>query len=238
MSFWRHVNHGVRTLFRGRSADRDVDEELRQFEDEVTADLEQGGATPDDARRQARLRTGSVLAARENVRASGWEHTVETLAADVRYGVRRLRAQPGFSAVAVATLGLDIGSATAILSVAAPIFVQPLTVPHADRVHAIWDRAMDGSRIEMAFGSIVELQERGRLIEAVSASRAWQPTLSGAFTPERLDGFGVGADYFRVLGVSPVIGREFSAEEDRPNGPPVVLLSDRLWRRRFGADLS
>jgi putative ABC transport system permease protein len=236
MSLWRSVTHGIGNLLRGRTADRNVDAELQHFEDEAAAALERDGATPADARRQARLRTGSALAAREEVRASGWEHVVETVVADVRYGLRRLRAQPGFSAVTIATLGLGIGSATAILSVAAPIFVQQLPLPDAHRVHAVWDRARDGSRIEMAFGSIVELQERGRSIDAVSASRTWQPTLSGSLEPERLDGLGVSADYFRVLGVAPAIGRSFTEAEDRPRAAPVVLLSDGLWRRRFASD--
>jgi putative ABC transport system permease protein len=237
MSLWRHVSRGVRTLLGGRSADRDVDDELQQFEVEAAAALERDGATPEDARRRARLRTGSALAAREEVRASGWEHVVETFAADVCYGLRHLRAQPGFSAVTIATLGLGIGSATAILSVAAPI-VQSLPLPNADRVHAIWDRARDGSRIEIAFGNFVELQERSRSLEVMSASRVWQPALSGGSVPERLDGLGVSVDYFRVLGASPVIGRAFDPAEDRPRGAPVVLLSDGLWRRRFNADPS
>src|SRR5688572_19680671 len=147
MSLWRQVVGGLRALTRGRAADRDVDDEIRQFEDDAAAELEREGAAPDDARRQARLRTGSLLAAREEVRTSGWEHLLETFMADTRYGLRRLRRQPGFSAVTIATLALGIGSATAILSVAAPIFVQALPLPDADRIHAIWDRAQDGSRI-------------------------------------------------------------------------------------------
>jgi putative ABC transport system permease protein len=236
MSLWRQVSGGIRRLVNGRAADRDVDDEIQQFIDDEAAELERQGAAPEEARRAARLRAGSALAAREEVRASGWEHILETGAADVRYGLRHLRRQPGFSAVTIATLALGIGCATAMLSVAAPIFVQALPLPAADRIHAIWDRAQDGSRIEMAFGSIVELQERSRSIDAVSASRIWQPTLSGSFEPERLDGLGISADYFRVLGVSPVLGRDFTAAEDRPRGTPAVMLSDGLWRRRFAAD--
>ena len=238
MSLWRQLSRGVRVLIGGRAADRDVDDEIEQFVEDAAAELEREGASPADARRLARARAGNPLAAREEVRASGWEHTVETFVADVRYGLRRLRREPGFSAVTVATLALGIGSATAMLSVAAPIFVQALPFPHADRIHAIWDRAQDGSRVEMTFGSFVEMQERSRVIDAAAVSRIWQPTLSGDFTPERLDGLGVSSDYFRVFSVSPVIGRGFTAAEDRPNGAPVVLLSDRLWRRRFAADPS
>jgi len=233
---WRQLSHGVRALTGGRAADRDVDDEIRQFVDDAAAELEREGATPEEARRLARARAGNTLAMREEVRASGWEHVVETFVADVRYGLRRLRREAGFSAVTVATLALGIGSGTAMLSVAAPIFVQALPFPSADRIHAIWDRSQDGSRAEVAFGSFVEMQERSRAIDVAAVSRIWQPTLSGNLTPERLDGLGVSSDYFRVFAVSPLIGRSFTAAEDQPNGAPVVLLSDRLWRRRFGAD--
>jgi hypothetical protein len=236
VSLWRQLSRGVRSVLAGAAADRDVADELQQFEDAATEELEQGGVAAEEARRRARLRIGSGLAAREEVRASGWEHGIDTFVADVRYGLRRLYAQPGFSVVTIATLALGIGCATAILSVATPMFVQSLPLPDADRIHAVWDRARDGSRVEMAFGSIVELQERSRSIEAVTASRTWQPTLSGALAPERLEGLAVTLDYFRVLGISPVLGRGFSASDDRPGGAPVAVLSDRVWRRRFAAD--
>jgi putative ABC transport system permease protein len=236
MSLFRHLKNGLRRLMNGRAADRDVDDEIQHFLEESAADLEQDGVMPDEAKRLARVRAGNPLVMREEVRSSGWEHFVETAIADLRYGLRRLRAQPGFSAVTIATLGLGVGSATAILSVAAPIFAQVPPLPNADRVHAIWDRARDGSRVEIAFGTFVELGERSQLVEAASVSRVWQPTLSGAFAPERLEGMGVSSAYFRVLGVSPLIGREFTVVEDRPRGAPVVVLSNGLWRRRFGAD--
>ena len=236
MSLWRHVAGGVRSLLSGGAADRAVDEEIQQFLDEAAADLERDGATPEEARRTVRTRMGSALAAREEVRASGWEHIVETTLADLRYGVRRLLRSPGFTAVTVATLAVGIGSATAIVSVATPIFVRTLPFPHAERIHAIWDLTPNRSRAEVAFGSFVELQERSATFDSMAVARVWQPTLSGRFIPERLEGQGVTADYFRVFRIVPRIGRVFTAAEDVPNGGPAVILSDRLWRRHFDAD--
>ena len=236
MSLFRHLKNGVRALTSGRAADRDVDDEIQLFLDESAAELEREGVAPEEARRLARVRAGNPLAMREEVRASGWEHFLETAIADLRYGLRRLRRNPGFAAVTIATLALGIGSATAIVSVATPVFVRTLPFPHAQRIVAIWDQTQNKARAEMTFGSFVELQERSVTFEAMAVYRVWQPTLSGRSVPERLDGMSVSADYFRVLGVSPRIGRGFTAAEDVPNGAPVVLLSDRIWRRRFDAD--
>ena len=189
-----------------------------------------------EAQRAARRRVGNALVIREEVRASGWEHMVETVAADLRYGMRRLVGHPGFTLVTIATLALGIGSVTAMLSVAGPVLVQTLPFPNSDRIHAVWDQSPAGARVEIAFGSFVEVQERSRSLESMALARVWQPALSGPGLPERLEGRGVSADYFRVFGVAPRIGRDFTAQDDVPNAPPVVILSDRLWQRRFAAD--
>jgi putative ABC transport system permease protein len=236
VSLWRQLTHGLRAIAGGRSADREVDEELQHFIDESARELEAGGMTPQESQREARRRLGCALTMREDVRASGWEHVVETLAADLRHGWRRLRRAPGFAAVTIATLGLGIGSATAMLSIAGPILVQMLPFPNADGILAIWDQAEAGERAELTFGSFLEVQSRSRAFDAMAVSRIWQPTLTGGSTPERLEGQGVTADYFRVFGVAPRVGRSFDVSDDVPNAPRVVMLSDRIWRRRFNAD--
>src|SRR5688572_9799808 len=103
---WRHLAGGVRALLNGGGADRGVDDEVQHFLDEAAAEYEAGGMTSAEARRAARLRVGNALAIREEVRASGWEHVIETIAADVRYGMRRLVGHPGFTIVTIATLAL------------------------------------------------------------------------------------------------------------------------------------
>ena len=233
---WRHLARGVRSLLNGGAADRQVDEEVQHFLDEAAAAYEAEGMSAADAQHAARRRMGNTLAVREEIRASGWEHMVETLVADVRYGWRRLAGHPGFTLTTIATLGLGIGSVTAMLSVAGPVLVQRLPFPNSDRIHAIWDQSAAGARVELAFGSFLEVQERSRSLEATAVSRVWQPALSGPGLPERLEGRGVSVDYFRVFGVAPRLGRDFTVRDDTANAPPVVILSDRLWQRRFAAD--
>src|SRR5438132_695906 len=142
---------------------------------------------------------------------------------DLRYGVRMLMKQPGFTLIAVLTLALGIGASTAIFSAVNPILFEPLPYPHADRVMVVRYSVAEGAHAEQAFGNFREIQVRNRSLDAVAAMKAWQPTMTGPAEPERFDGQRVTADYFRVLGVHPAIGREFDAADDRPNGPNVAI---------------
>ena len=101
----------------------------------------------------------------------------------------------------------------------------------------IWEMRRDGGRSSgNAFGTYRGLVEQSRSFDAISAMKSWQPTRTGATEPERLDGQRVSASYFNVLGVLPTLGRNFQASDDQLSGPNVVILSDALWRRRFGSD--
>ncbi|HXX02592.1 MAG TPA: ABC transporter permease [Candidatus Acidoferrales bacterium] len=155
---------------------------------------------------------------------------------DLRYGVRQLRKSPGFTCSAVLILAIGIGGATAIFSALNPILFQPLPYPHAARIMMIWYADESGERSPLAFHAYREVLERNRSFESLAVMKVWQPTLNGANLPERLAGQQVSAAYFRTLGVNPVLGRDFQPSDDVRNGPQVVILSDGLWRRRFGGD--
>ena len=236
MSLWRQLTRGLRTLTHREASDADVTDELRHYFDLSAAAHERSGLSPDAARRAAQLEMGNMTVARERVRSAGWENIVETLAADVRYSLRRLRTNPGFTLVSVLTLALGIGAATTIFSVVNPILFESLPYPHADRLVTLADRGTDGSGIAPTFGTYVELLARSRSFESLAAADRWQPSLTGTGEPERLVGQRVSATYFRTLGVVPTVGRDFTTREDQPAGPRVVILSDRLVRRRFGGD--
>ena len=238
MSLWRQLAHGVRALMFSSAADRDADEELRNYLEHAEAERITQGVSPAEARRALRLEYGSPLAMREEVRAGGWEHALETVFADVRYALRGLRRSAAFTVVVVATLALGIGATTAIFSAVKPVLFEPLPYPAADRLAAIWDRRPDGAAAEITFGTYRELIDRSRAFDAIAAIKPWPATLTGDADPERLDGQRVSAPYFRALGVRPSLGRDFAADDDRPNAPNVVIISDGLWRRRFGADPS
>ena len=155
---------------------------------------------------------------------------------DFRYALRQLRRNPGFAGAAILILGLGIGATTAIFSAVNPILFEPLPYPNASRIVMIWYAAQDGNRIPQTFHTYRELAERNRAFEEVAVMRPWQPTLTGAEQPERLDGQQVSANYFRTLGVAPALGRDFQAADDIFRGPRVVMLSDVSWHGHFGAD--
>ena len=107
------------------------------------------------------------------------------------------------------TLGLGIGATASVFSVVNPILLEPLPYPDARRIVTISDRAADGSRVDVTFGTYREILTRSRSFDALAVMRPWQPTVTGEGEPERLDGQRVSASYFRVLGVPPAIGRDF-----------------------------
>src|SRR5690606_29856781 len=176
-------------------------------------------------------------AVRQQIRSAGWETSLEALIVDLRRAVRRLRRTPAFAAVAAATLALGIGASAAMFSIVRPVLLQSLPYPDADRLLLVADAGGDnGTPVDVTFGTYRELEARSTTLEAIAVTRSWQPTLTGQGDAERLDGQSVSAGYFRVLGVKPALGRDFSSEDDRPGAPLVAIITDGLWRRRFGAD--
>lgn len=236
IGLWRQLARGARALLNRRVADTDLADEVRHYHEQAMAAHVARGLSPAEALRAAHLETGSLTTVREEVRGYGWENVIETLLADLRYAARRLRAAPGFTVITVLTLALGIGATTAIFSVVNPILFQSLPYPDANRIAMIWEIGSDGARIDGTFGMYRGLVERTRSLEAIAAFKPWQPTMTGVDQPERLDGQRVSASYFRVLGVSPLLGRNFQPSDDRRAGPTVIILSDAFWRRRFGAD--
>src|SRR5499426_3651339 len=234
--FFRQLRRGLNTLLHRADADRDVDDEVQHYLEQTTAAYIRSGMTPGDAQRAAQMEIGNTTVVREQVRDYGWENFVDTAIGDLRYAVRRLRSNPGFTIVSMITLGLGIGASTAIFSAVNPILFEALPYPHAERVVMLWDRTRDGGQVDVTFGTHREVLARSHSFDAIAAMKAWQPTMTSDAEPERLDGQRVSAGYFRALGVAPAVGRDFRDDDDQANGPTVVLLSDALWRRRFAAD--
>ena len=238
MSLWRQVTRGLRALTNRTATDRDVTDEVQHYLDEATAAHLARGLSPDAARRAAHIEIGNLTTAREQVRSYGWENVAESTLADVRYAFRRLRSTPVFTTVAGLTLALGVGATTAIFSVVNPILFEPLPYPNADRITSVAELASEGSRLDGTFAMYKAFVARTGAFDAFAVFKPWQPTLTSREQPERLTGQRVSADYFRVLGKAPAIGRTFDASDDRAGGPSVVVLSDALWRRRFAADRS
>lgn len=236
MSLLRSLARGLASMRDPARADREVADEVEHYREQLVEAHVARGLSPAEARRAAAVELGSGTGLREEVRASGWEDGVETLLADLRLAGRRLRATPTFTLVATLTLAVGIGATTTIVSAVSPILVRPLPYREADRITTLWDRGADGSQADITFGTFRELAGRARAFEALAVFKASQPTLTGRGLPERLAAQDVSAAYLRVLGVRPALGRDLEPSDDRIDGPPVAILTDGLWRRRFGAD--
>ncbi|HEX7939190.1 MAG TPA: ABC transporter permease, partial [Gemmatimonadaceae bacterium] len=225
-------------MFAPARADTDIAAEVSHYLEQATAAHMKLGLSRDEALRAARLELGGETRVGEQVRVSGWEHIIAAAVTDLRYAARRLRAAPGFTAVSTLTLAVGIGATTAIFSAARPVLFDPLPYPDAGRIQMIVEQATNGSRNGGTFGMFRALVEQARSFKTMAVLKSWRPTLTAAGAPERLDGQRVSQDYFRTLGVRPLLGRDFQPADDQVNGPKVVILSNGVWRRRFGADPS
>ena len=168
------------------------------------------------------------------MRDHGWENVVAGAAADLRYAARRLRKDTAFASVAVLTLALGIGAATAIFSTVNPVLFERLPYPDPERLMTVAEIGSTTPRIDVTYGTFRELVQRSHSFASLAVLKTWQPALGGLDRPERLDAQRVSAGYFRTLGVTPVLGRDFTAADDRPNGPNVVVLGHGLWQRLGG----
>jgi len=158
-----------------------------------------------------------------------------TLLLELRYALRRLRQMPGFTVGAVLSLALGIGASTVVFSAVNGVVLRPLPAEDADRLVYL---PRDGDvESDVSIPDMTDWRARLTTFEAVAAfAPGWSFDLVGDGEPERLVGAVAESDYFRVLRVRPILGRVYTAADDREGGPPVAVLSEGLWRRRFGAD--
>ena len=229
----------LRSLFHRHREDVDFSAELESHLALHTDEGIRAGLSPDEARRQALIRLGGAEQARQAHRERRTLPWLENILHDFRFGLRMMMHNPGFTVVAVLTLSIGIGASTAIFSAIKPILIDPLPYPHSSRLMLLSEIRSSGSAMPVTFGTFQGLSQRNRSFDALAVFKPWQPAAtatSQADRPERFIGQRVSADYFRTLSVTPVLGRDFQAYDDRFRGPNVVMLSDKLWHRRYAAD--
>ena len=238
MSLLRSIAGGLRSLFRKEQVSQELDEELNGFLELAAEEKMKQGMSRNDALRAVRLERGNLEVSKEAVRAAGWESIVETCWQDLRFGARMLRKSPGFTVVAVLTLTLGIGATTAIFSVVDAVLLRPLPYRDPSRLVSLYeDRTRDGfPRKEFTPANYADCKTQ-QIFEDISAGVEdfFNLSASGG-DPEKLMGERFTWNIFPLLGVKPLLGRVFQAEEDRPGFEHVTLISYRLWHSRFGAD--
>ena len=163
---------------------------------------------------------------------------METILQNLRHGLRMLAKSPGFTTVAILTLALGIGANTAIFSVVNAVLLQPLSYPNPDRLVELELSSPQGNGDITSIPKFNAWREQTQVFDSVAAYDFGGPgiNLTGGDRPEEVKGIRVSADYFRVFGAPMAIGRTFSAEEDRPGGAAIALISNGLWWSKFGGD--
>ena len=220
--------------FSRKKWEQEANDELRFHIEQQTAANIAAGMAPEEARRQAALQFGAIEGAKENCREQRRGFWLGTLLTDVRYGLRTLRKNPGFTAVAILTLALGIGANTAIFSVVQGVLLAPLPYTEPDRLVFVWQNNLTLKHlISVSYPDFLDWQRTARSFQQMAAF-SWQDRdLTSPGTPEHLNGKEISSGFFKTLGVIPILGREFSLEEDKHGGAPVAIISNRLWRNRF-----
>jgi predicted permease len=228
----------LRALFTRDRVERELDDELSFHLEMAVAERIARGEAPASARRGALAEFGGLEQVKEECRDERGVRWLEDLAADLRYGARSLARSPGYAAAVVATLALAIGANSAIFSVVHAVLLKPLPYAGGDRLVRLHQRALPAGfeEVELSVAELADYRARVGAFEALVEFHGMSFTLLSHGEPERVRTGVVSADYFDVLGVEPVAGRTFVADDDLPGAPAVLVLSHSYSLRRFGGD--
>jgi predicted permease len=233
---WDVARLRLRSLLGKARVERELDRELSFHLDQQIEENIGLGMAPDEARFAAMRSLGGAAQIQEECRDTRRTRQIETLWSDLRYAVRTLKRTPGFTVVIVLTLGLAIGANSAIFSVIEGVLLRPLPYPHPDRLVRIYFNSDAQAKFPLNPNDFRDFRERTRSFDSVAAITRRDVQLSGMGEPVMLRGFRVTAGYFRMLGLSPARGREFTTDDELRGRGRLVILSDRLWRSRFASD--
>jgi putative ABC transport system permease protein len=217
---------------------RELEEEMREHREMRARELRESGVSEEQARYRAAREFGNAMWLKEESWAGwGWNWLVD-FTQDARFGMRLLGKSPGFVAVAVITLALGIGANTAIFSVVKAVLLNRLPYRAPEQLVTLAGTDSHTTRpTNVAYMEVMDWKERSHTLRSVAMYHGWGPTLSGTGKPEILRGMQATHEFFETLGVEPMLGRDFQADEDRPGRNDVVLLGYGFWKERFGGRL-
>ena len=237
MNWRRHIAR-FGALFRGRKLAEEIDEEVRIHLDMEERENRERGMPAEEARYAALRRFGNVTQAQEQSRETWRWFWLEALLQDLRYGLRQLRRSPGFTAVAVLTLALGIGANTAIFSLVDAVLLRSLPYSHPDQLVLLFDvplkqpDAVGG----ISYRDFTEIREQNRVFSGLAGNSFHDLTLTGAGEPTIVNTADVTPELFPLLDAKPLAGRALLSDDGRQGAAPVAVLSENLWRSRFGSD--
>lgn len=226
----------LRALFYRNTVEEELHEELRFHYEHEVEKYRKRGLSDEEARRRARLAFGGQEQVKEDCREARGTTLIESALQDVRYAVRQLQANPTFAIVIILTLASSIGANSAIFSVIDSVLLKPLPYPHADRIVRLFLTNAEYPKFPLNPFDFRDYRTRSKSFDSLAAYTRGDLQLSGGSAgPVRLNGFQITSGYFRVLGLHPELGREFDEKAELPGNGQQVILSDRLWRVKFGA---
>jgi putative ABC transport system permease protein len=227
----------LRALLRKSQAERELDEELRNHIERQTEQNIRLGMNPEEARRAARKGFGGVEQAKERSRDARGVRWLEDLWQDLHYGARMLLKAPGFTLIAIITLALGIGANTAIFSLVNALLLRPLPYPDPDRLMVIRETKLpEVQNSQVSPGNFLDWRKQNTVFAPLEALTVKDFNLSGDDNPERVRGMLATHGFLPMLGMTPMIGRGFLPDEDRPEHNRVVILAHAFWQRRFGGN--
>jgi len=229
----RRAVAGLLALMRQRRLDRELDNEVLAHLELAERDAMARGLSPEEARRAARRAFGGIEQIKEEHRDRRSVRWIETLLRDFRYGLSSLRRDPGFAVVAIGVLALGIGANTAMFSVVDAVLLKPLPFPEPERMVTLVE-AEGANRWGVSALNFVDWKRLSASFEALSADRPTTAAVMIGGEPARWTGNLATADYFKVFGAKPLLGRTFAAAEDQPGAARVVVLSHSAWQTQFG----
>jgi predicted permease len=230
------LRYRVRALFRHRVVERELDEEIQFHFDRQVEKYLKSGMSEAESKRRARLAFGGHEQVKENCREARGTGFIELTLQDAKYALRQLSANPTFTLIMILTLALSIGANSAIFSVINGVLLKRLPYRQPDRLVRLFLSSREYPKFPLNPFDFLDFRARNHSFDAIAAFTRGDVQLSGDGEPVRLNGFGVTSGYFRVLGLQPELGREFDFQAEIPGNGLKVILSDRVWRTRFGAD--
>ncbi len=239
MLLLKRLSAGFTALLHRRRAEQELDDEIRAYLDVSSAEKIRSGMSPEAALRAARAEMGSVEAIKDHTRDVGWETLLESVWRDLKYAGRILRRAPVFSAVAILTLALGIGSNVAVFTLVDAVLFRPLPFHEPDRLVMISESHVESGqqRVGVLPGSLLDWRERGRSFEGISILWAGPMLITNRDEPARIQGAHVSPNFFELIGVQPFLGRTFpSTESDAAGHEREVVIGHGLWQRWFGSD--
>ena len=225
----------LRNLFRRQAVDLDLEEEIRSYRQLLEDEKIAAGADSATARREAGIELGGTEVIKEEVRDIRRGSSLEGFWKELQQSLRGLRRNPGMTAMAILMLALGIGASSTIFSVFETVLLRPLPFRNPGRLVELVSTWLELGMNEVAFSeaNFWDLRARNRSFERVSAYHSEEANLTGDGQPERVSAPRVSVDFFRTLAVAPILGRDFSANEDRA---AIAILGNRFWKARYGGD--